>query len=140
MPVQIDSPFTPDSSFRPYLIVVTGLGMLIPPTFFFALMGFGILNGEDGGILAVIAGIFVVFAVAGGLWAYLYCRTVSYLLTPPTEMTWGPRGSLETDRHRPPLQSYHERRHHPGPGDAALWHIKSAYPDRRLFGKSACRD
>lgn len=93
MPVQIDSPFTPDSSFRPYLIVVTGLGMLIPPTFFFALMGFGILNGEDGGILAVIAGIFVVFAVAGGLWAYLYCRTVSYLLTPPTEMTWG-RGVL----------------------------------------------
>ncbi len=90
MSVQIDTAFTPDTSFRSYLILVTALGMMIP-VFFFAFMIFGITEGA-GSALAVMAGIFAVLAFAGGLWAYLYYDTVHYLLT-PTEMTWG-RGVL----------------------------------------------
>ncbi len=90
MTVQIDAPFTPAPSFRPYLIFVTAFSMLIP-TFFFAFMVFAIMEGS-GGALAVMAGIFAIFAVAGGLWAHLYYGTVRYLLT-TTEMTWG-RGVL----------------------------------------------
>jgi membrane protein YdbS with pleckstrin-like domain len=90
MSVQIDVPFTPAPSFRPYLILVTAFGMLIP-VFFFGFMIFAITEGP-GGALAVMAGIFALLAFAGGLWAYLYYGTVRYLLT-TTEMTWG-RGVL----------------------------------------------
>lgn len=90
MSVEIDAPFTPDSSFRPYLFVVTAFGMLIP-ALFFGFMAFVMM--EDGGAaLAVMAGIFVVLALAGGIWAILYYGTVSYLLT-ATEMSWA-RGVL----------------------------------------------
>ncbi|KAF1078093.1 PH domain-containing protein [Methanogenium sp. MK-MG] len=91
MSVQIDTTFTPDPSFRPYLIVVTACSMLIP-VFFLGLMAFVIMEEGGGSVLAVIAGIFAVFAVAGSLWAHLYYETIRYLLT-PTEMTWG-RGVL----------------------------------------------
>ncbi len=90
MSVQIDTQFVPAPSFRSYLILVTTFSMLIP-TFFFAFMVFGMLDGA-GSAFAVIAGIFVFLAAAGGLWAYLYYGTVRYLLT-MTEMTWG-RGVL----------------------------------------------
>ena len=90
MSVQIDSPFTPAVSFRSYLILVTAFGMLIP-VFFFGFMVFAIAD-EVGGALVVMAGIFVVLALAGGIWAYLYYGTVCYLLT-MTEMTWA-RGVL----------------------------------------------
>lgn len=90
MSVQIDSTFTPDPSFRPYLILVTAFGMLIP-VFFFAFMIFATTDGANSA-LAVMAVIFVVLAFAGGVWAHLYYGTVRYLLT-STEMTWG-RGVL----------------------------------------------
>ncbi|WAI02496.1 PH domain-containing protein [Methanogenium organophilum] len=90
MSVEIDVPFTPDPSFRSYLIVVTALSMLVP-VFFFGFMA--VVMMEDGGVaLAVMAGIFLVLALAGGIWAYLFYDTVRYLLT-TTEMTWG-RGIL----------------------------------------------
>lgn len=90
MSVEIDTPFTPDPSFRPYLIIVTAVGMLIPG-FFFGFMAFGIMDG-GGAALLVMAGIFVLLALAGGIWATLYYGTVCYLLT-ATEMTWA-RGVL----------------------------------------------
>lgn len=95
MAVQIDSPFIPDGSFRPYLILVTACGMLIPAIFFGILM-FGVMD-EDGTFLAgtffaVFVSFFLILALVGALWAYLYYGTVRYLLT-GTEMTWA-RGVL----------------------------------------------
>jgi hypothetical protein len=91
MSVQIDTEFTPDTSFRLYLILVTAFGMLVP-VFFFAFMIFGITEGDGSALVLITGGIFGVFAFAGALWAYLYYDTIRYLLT-PTEMTWG-RGVL----------------------------------------------
>ena len=90
MSVQIDTEFTPDTSFRLYLILVTAFGM-VTPMFFFAIAIFGATQSL-GSALAVIIIIFGLLAFSGGLWAYLYYDTVRYLLT-PTEMTWG-RGVL----------------------------------------------
>lgn len=93
MSVEIDTPFTPDSAFRPYLVIVSALGMLIP-AFFFVFLAVAML--EDGvtsvALMAGMAGIFLLLAVIGGVWAVLYYGTVRYLLT-PTEMTWA-RGVL----------------------------------------------
>lgn len=90
MSVEIDAPFTPDAAFRPYLVIVTALGMLIP-AFCIGFMAVAIM--DEGGIaLLVIAGIFVLLAIIGGIWAVLYYGTVRYLLT-ATEMTWA-RGVL----------------------------------------------
>lgn len=93
MSVEIDIPFTPDPSFRSYLIFVTAFGMLIP-VFFFGFLAFVMMDGGRTSLAMMggMAGIFLVLALTGGLWAYLYYDTVRYLLT-PTEMTWG-RGIL----------------------------------------------
>ena len=90
MSVRIDTSFIPDPSFRSYLILVTAFSMVIP-ALFFGLMTFTIQEDPGSG-LAVMTGIFVVFAVVGVFWASLYYGTVRYLLT-ATEMTWG-RGVL----------------------------------------------
>jgi len=90
MSVEIDAPFIPDSAFRPYLIIVTALSMLIP-AFFFGFMAMAMLD-EGGAALLVMAGIFLLLAIIGGVWAVLYYGTVRYLLT-ATEMTWA-RGVL----------------------------------------------